>query len=101
MATIQRKTNAFFRCSRRSWLIYVVETGGIDMTTQVGKWGNSLAVRIPGTYVKELELQEGSELEVTRVHGGLLLRPQKPQYTLHVCVDKVEPGAQLGQHATA
>ena len=37
------------------------------MNTQIGKWGNSLAVRIPGTYVRELELQEGMELEVTRV----------------------------------
>jgi antitoxin MazE len=46
------------------------------MKTQVGKWGNSLAVRIPGTYAKELRLPEGVELEVTRVDGGLLLRPR-------------------------
>jgi len=32
------------------------------MNTQVGKWGNSLAVRIPGAYAKELELEEGMEL---------------------------------------
>ena len=52
------------------------------MHTQVGKWGNSLAVRIPGTYAKELDLEEGMDLEVTRVDGGLLLRPRKRAYTL-------------------
>jgi hypothetical protein len=40
---------------------------GNAMNTQVGKWGNSLAVRIPGIYAKELELKEGTELEMVRV----------------------------------
>ena len=46
------------------------------MNTQVGKWGNSLAVRIPGTYAKELHLEDGMEIEVTRLDDGLLLRPR-------------------------
>ena len=52
------------------------------MNTQVGKWGNSLAVRIPGTYSKELDLEVGTEVEVIRVDGGLLLRPRKRAYKL-------------------
>lgn len=40
------------------------------MKTQVGKWGNSLAVRIPGIYTKELDLEEEVELEVTRECEG-------------------------------
>jgi antitoxin MazE len=40
------------------------------MKTQVGKWGNSLAVRIPETYAKELHLEDGMELEVTRLDDG-------------------------------
>jgi antitoxin MazE len=51
--------------------------------------GNSLAVRIPGTYAKELRLQEGVELEVTRVDGGLLLRPRKHEYTLEELLKQV------------
>ena len=31
--------------------------------TQVGKWGNSLAVRIPGSYAKDLDLKEGTVTE--------------------------------------
>lgn len=61
------------------------------MTTQVGKWGNSLAVRIPGAYAKELELTEGAELEVTRVGEGLLLSPRKREYTLKELVAQITP----------
>lgn len=61
------------------------------MNTQVGKWGNSLAVRIPGTYAKELDLEEGVELEVTRVDGGLLLRPRKHKYTLRELLAQITP----------
>ena len=61
------------------------------MKTQVGKWGNSLAVRIPRTYAKELELEEGTELEVTRVDGGLLLRPRKLEYTLEELLKEIKP----------
>ncbi|MBI3821292.1 MAG: AbrB/MazE/SpoVT family DNA-binding domain-containing protein [Planctomycetes bacterium] len=61
------------------------------MTTQVSKWGNSLAVRIPGTYVKELELEDGAEVEVTRVKDGLLLRPRKHEYTLEELLAKITP----------
>ena len=61
------------------------------MKTQVGKWGNSLAVRIPGTYAKELHLEEGVELEVTRVDGGLLLRPRKHDYTLAELLAQITP----------
>ena len=31
---------------------------------QVAKWGNSLAVRLPATVVKELDLKEGDEIEI-------------------------------------
>jgi antitoxin MazE len=61
------------------------------MNTQVGKWGNSLAVRIPGTYAKELRLKDGMELEVTRLDDGLLLRPLKHEYTLEELLDQVKP----------
>ena len=31
---------------------------------QVGKWGNSLAVRLPAAVVEALGLQEGDEIEI-------------------------------------
>lgn len=59
------------------------------MTTQVGKWGNSLAVRIPGVYATELELKEGSQLELTRVKGGLLIHPRRTCYSLEELLSQV------------
>jgi antitoxin MazE len=35
---------------------------------RVSKWGNSLAIRLPGTVVEALKLKEGDEVEV-RVAG--------------------------------
>ena len=61
------------------------------MTTQIGKWGNSLAVRIPGTCVKDLDLQEGTDLEITLVKGGLLLRPRHHDYTLEELLAQITP----------
>jgi antitoxin MazE len=31
---------------------------------QIGKWGNSLAVRLPAAVVEALELKEGDEIEI-------------------------------------
>ncbi len=61
------------------------------MGTQVGKWGNSLAVRIPGACAKDLDLKDGTELEITMVDGGLFLRPRRPKYTLEELLKKITP----------
>ena len=61
------------------------------MTTQVGKWGNSLAVRIPGAFAKELDLEEGAEVEVTRVKDLLLVRRRAREYTLDELLEQVTP----------
>jgi antitoxin MazE len=36
---------------------------------RVSKWGNSLAIRLPATVVKVLELKEGDQIEI-RVAGS-------------------------------
>jgi antitoxin MazE len=61
------------------------------MNTQIGKWGNSLAVRIPGTYAKDLDLKVGMDLEVSLVDGKLVLRPLPRQYTLEELVSGITP----------
>jgi antitoxin MazE len=61
------------------------------MHTQVGKWGNSLAVRIPGPYAKDLELHEGMELDVSLSGGALVLRPSARKYTLEELIAGITP----------
>ncbi len=62
-----------------------------QMNAQVGKWGNSLAVRNPGTYAKEMALDEGAELTLTRVKGGLLLCPAASEESLKELLKQVKP----------
>ena len=38
------------------------------MELQVGKWGNSLALRLPATVVKKMHLREGGKVELS-VHA--------------------------------
>jgi antitoxin MazE len=61
------------------------------MQTKIGRWGNSLAVRIPGDYAKQFNLSEGMEVDVTVVSGGLLLRPRRQQDTLDELVARITP----------
>jgi len=61
------------------------------MRIQIGKWGNSLAVRLPGNYAKDLGLTEGMNLDVSVTEGGLLLRPRRKEYSLEELVAQITP----------
>ena len=61
------------------------------MNTIVRRWGNTLAVRIPAVFAKELDLVEGSEIELTPYQGGLLLRPRKRRQTLDDMLADITP----------
>jgi antitoxin MazE len=61
------------------------------MLTQIGTWGNSLAVRIPGIYANELHLHDGAEMEMTRVKDGLLLKRRTRAYTLDELLKQITP----------
>ena len=46
------------------------------MNLQISKWGNSLAVRIPADYVRQLGVKAGDRLSATvGADGALNLRP--------------------------
>jgi antitoxin MazE len=45
------------------------------MKTQVQKWGNSLAVRIPKAYASDLGLEPESAVELVLEDGSLVVRP--------------------------
>ena len=48
------------------------------MKTQVSRWGNSLAVRIPQAYAEQLGLQQGTSVEIA-ADGGTLVLTKAPQ----------------------
>lgn len=55
------------------------------MKQSVEKWGNSLALRLPRAFVKELGLKQGSSVDLTLVEGGLLV--SQGRLTLEAMLD--------------
>ena len=45
---------------------------------KVSKWGNSLAIRLPASVVKALELQDGDEIEVVIADERVFQIRKKP-----------------------
>ena len=74
------------------------------MKTTVQKWGNSYAVRIPMSFIKEVGLEYHADIELTLEDGKLIIQPLpekapslkellsevKPE-NLHTAVETGEP----------
>ena len=53
------------------------------MTATVQKWGNSLALRIPNSFAKDVRLHKGSLVDVAVLNGGLVVKPgRRKKYSL-------------------
>lgn len=60
------------------------------MITRIQKWGNSLGLRIPKSFAEEAEVEPGSEVDLSVVDGGLVIRPvRKRTYKLSELLRKV------------
>jgi antitoxin MazE len=60
--------------------------------TQVSKWGNSLAVRIPRTIAKEARIAEGDQLSLDLAEdGSIVLRSTRRKFRLDQLVSKITP----------
>ena len=49
------------------------------MKTQVQKWGNSLALRIPKAFAADLGLAQGLSVDLSVKDGNLVVRPSSIQ----------------------
>jgi antitoxin MazE len=59
-------------------------------TTQVAKWGNSLALRIPKAVAQDAELREGEPITVTVAReGGLVIKRASRKYRLTQLVSRI------------
>jgi len=47
----------------------------------LGKWGNSLAVRIPGEVAEAARLAEGDAVEIEARAGAVIIRPAVPRFS--------------------
>jgi antitoxin MazE len=58
--------------------------------TQLAKWGNSLAVRIPKAVAEDAQLHEGEALTITVARrGGLVIRRARRKYSLSSLVSHI------------
>ena len=59
-------------------------------TTQLAKWGNSLAVRIPKAVADTAQLREGDPVDVgVNQEGSLVVRPARRKYRLKALVSQI------------
>lgn len=47
----------------------------------VGRWGKSLALRIPGDIASETGLREGERVEIAARDGNIVIRRVAPRFT--------------------
>ena len=60
------------------------------MKTNVQKWGNSLALRLPKSFAVECGIGEGSQVDLCVRDGGLFVEPvAAKQYTLEELVARI------------
>jgi antitoxin MazE len=70
------------------------------MKTQMVKWGNSLAVRIPKPVVEEARLKEGDSLEIEAAEGRVELRRATKIPTLAQLVSRITPENRYAETST-
>jgi antitoxin MazE len=59
--------------------------------SQVVKWGNSLAVRIPKPVAEEAGVREGDDIVIEATKGVINLRPKQRIPTLRELVAQITP----------
>ena len=60
------------------------------MVTKILKWGNSLGLRIPKSFAKDLDIEPDSEVDITVKDGRLVVRPvPRPAYALEELVAEI------------
>ena len=65
------------------------------MKTHIGRWGNSLAVRIPRAYADQAGLSEGTAVEFAAEGQSLVLRRRR--YRLDSLLKQVTPENMHGE----
>ena len=61
------------------------------MRTQLARWGNSLAVRLPRQVAEAAGLGDGATVELEVVDGIIRLVPTRPSFTLEELLAGITP----------
>ena len=67
------------------------------MTTQLAKWGNSLALRIPKNIAAEANVEDGDAVDVSVENGAIVVRATVKRYTIEELVADMSPDNRHGE----
>ncbi len=59
------------------------------MNITVQKWGNSLAIKLPDIFAKDINIHQGSHLDLLKVKDKLVLKPCTRKITLKKMLSKI------------
>lgn len=59
------------------------------MKTKISKWGNSVALRIPKSFAQQVNLQEGTPVDLNIENERLVITPQKKKPELKSLLSEV------------
>jgi antitoxin MazE len=79
--------------------IHCRNIGGSFVRAQVTKWGNSLALRIPGAYAKQIGVEEGRPVDIDVADGKLVVTPvsDQPAYDIGELVARMKGAARADE----
>jgi antitoxin MazE len=78
------------------------------MRSRVSRWGNSLAIRIPAGFSREVRIEAGDTVDLQIEDGHLVITPVRTAYSLDELIagitdenrhDEVEWGSPVGGEA--
>ena len=61
------------------------------MRTEIARWGNSLAVRLPKQVLEQAGLAEGVAVELVVESGTVVLRPTRPRHSIDQLIAGITP----------
>lgn len=72
------------------------------MLATISKWGNSLALRIPTAFAREISVREGGSVDIVVVDGALIVRPvdEQPVDDLDDLLSRITEENRHGELAT-
>jgi antitoxin MazE len=60
------------------------------MQIQIQKWGNSFAIRIPKSFAQQINVQQGSYIDLSTEEGKLIAKPlDEKKYSLEQLLARV------------
>jgi antitoxin MazE len=61
------------------------------MRSEIAKWGNSLALRLPKPVAADAGFSEGTAVELSVQNGKLIVAPARPKYRLADLLAQITP----------